>query len=86
MLVADIEIAGRGERKCRKEGDGMKSQMLLTDFRESNQLAAGLSGFIDEVDSLLNTGLEVEPLWRISNDSAGRCWVSSACNSLLAPR
>lgn len=64
----------------------MKSPMLLTDFRECNQLAAGLSSFVDEVDSLLNTGLEVEPLWRVSNDSAGRFWVSNECNSLLAQR
>lgn len=49
----------------------MKLQMLLTDFRESNQLAAGLSSFVDEVDSLLDTSLEVEPLWRVSNDDAG---------------
>lgn len=64
----------------------MKSQMLLTNFRKSNQLAAGLSSFVDEVDSLLNTGLEVEPLWRVSNGSAGRFCVSNDCNSLLAPR
>lgn len=51
--------------------------MLLTDFRESNQLAAGLSSFVDEVDSLLNTGLQVEPLWRVSNDSADKLWLSN---------
>jgi hypothetical protein len=40
----------------------MKWLVLLTDFRESNQLAARLSGFVDEVDSFLHAGLEVEPL------------------------
>lgn len=60
--------------------------MLLTDFRESNQLAAGLSSFVDEVDSLLDTGLEVEPLWRVSNDDMGRFWVSNESDILLAPR
>lgn len=50
----------------------MESQMLLTDFREGNQLAAGLSSFVDEVDGLLDTGLEVEPLWRVSNSDTGR--------------
>lgn len=86
MLVADIEMAGGGGRESRRENDGIKSQVLLTDFRESNQLAAGLSSFVDEVDSLLNTGLQVEPLWRVSNDSADEFWVSNECDSLLAPR
>lgn len=53
----------------------MKGQVLLTDFGEGNQLAAGLSGFVDEVDSLLHAGLEVEPLWRVSNSDTGRSWV-----------
>lgn len=64
----------------------MKSQMLLTDFREGNQLAAGLSSFVDEVDSLLDTSLEVEPLWRVSNSDTGRLWEFNEGSSLLAPR
>lgn len=64
----------------------MKLQVLLTDFRESNQLAAGLPSFVDEVDSLLDTSLEVEPLWRVSNDNAGSPRMSSERDLLLAPR
>lgn len=60
--------------------------MLLTDFRECNQLAAGLSSFVDEVDSLLDTSLEVEPLWRVSNRDTGRLWVFHEGSSLLALR
>lgn len=33
----------------------------LTDFGEGNQLASSLTGFIDEVDGLLSTALEIEP-------------------------
>lgn len=64
----------------------MKSQMLLTDFREGNQLAAGLSSFVDEVDGLLDTSLEVEPLWRVSNSDTGRLGEFNEGSSLLAPR
>lgn len=34
---------------------------LLTDFREGNELASCLSGFVDEVNGLADTTLEVEP-------------------------
>lgn len=35
---------------------------VLTDFGEGNQLAAGLACLVDEVDGLLDTTLEIEPL------------------------
>lgn len=61
-------------------------QVLLTDFRESNQLAARLSSFIDEVDSLLNASLEVEPLRRVSKTNVHELEVDNECDSLLALR
>jgi hypothetical protein len=36
--------------------------IILTDFREGNKFASRLTGFIDEVDGLLDTALQVEPL------------------------
>lgn len=44
--------------------------MLLTDFREGNELASGLAGFVDEVDGLLDTALEIEPCW-LGGDGGG---------------
>jgi hypothetical protein len=41
--------------------------LLLTDFREGNELASCLSGFVDEVDGLADTALEVEPA-RLGSD------------------
>lgn len=66
MSVADIKIGW-----CKSQRD-IKCRVLLTDFREGNQLAAGLSSFVDEVDSLLDTSLEIEPLWRVSDSDTGR--------------
>jgi hypothetical protein len=34
----------------------------LTNFREGNELATGLTSLVDEVDGLANTALKVEPL------------------------
>lgn len=35
--------------------------LRLTDFREGHELASCLSSFVDEVDGLADTALEVEP-------------------------
>lgn len=42
---------------------------ILTDFRESNKFASRLAGFIDEVDGLLDTALQVEPLHIVRKES-----------------
>lgn len=59
---------------------------VLTDFRESNQLASCLTSFVDEVDSLLDTRLKVEPLWCVSYSDTGGLGLSNECDSLLALR
>lgn len=40
----------------------------LTNFGECDQFASCLTGFIDEVDRLLDTALQVEPLYSVSSD------------------
>jgi hypothetical protein len=47
-------------KRNRKLNEGTQ----LTDFGEGDQLAAGLASLFDEVDRLLNTTFEVEPLKR----------------------
>ena len=45
----------------------MKNGIPLTNFGEGDQLAASLAGLVDEVDGLLDTTLEVEPLFRLAS-------------------
>lgn len=39
---------------------------MLTNFWEGDQLATGLTCFIDEVDSLFDASLDIEPLCLVS--------------------
>lgn len=42
---------------------------ILTNFGEGNQLAAGLSSLVDEVNGLSDTALKIEPLRTVSTMS-----------------
>jgi hypothetical protein len=56
--------------------------LIRTEFRESNELAASLSSFVDPVDGPLDRFLKVEPSW-FGIDGGGLVLLQNWCHFVM---